>query len=130
MSAPDGFAQLVVAALEDAKRDPKLRARLVAALDELTAEPVVPAGYTTVTLATQLGVTTKVITGAIRRGELEAQRRGRRWVIAAAAVDAWLSPSARPGRRDTSRRTSRRRRTTDGTLAALVDSMPCPEVSG
>lgn len=129
MSAPQGFAQLVVAALEEAQRDPKLRARLVDALSAMTVEPVAVPGYTTGTLAAQLGVTTKVITGAIRRGELEATRRGRRWMIAAAAVDAWLNPSARPGRRDASPR-RRRRRATDGALGALVDSMTRPEVSG
>lgn len=45
--------------------------------------------YTVATLAAVLGVSQRVVRNAIWRGELEAVRRGSRWVIAADAVEAW-----------------------------------------
>jgi excisionase family DNA binding protein len=45
--------------------------------------------YTVRTLAGELGRSERSIRGAIRRGELEAARRGRGYLIAADAVTTW-----------------------------------------
>ena len=65
--------------------------------------------YTVATLAGELGMSERSVRGAINRGELEAKRRGRRYVIDADAVTAWAS-STSSGRRTTS--TTRPRRAT------------------
>jgi excisionase family DNA binding protein len=49
--------------------------------------------YTPATLAAELGVTPRAIRAAIERGDLQARRSGRGWVIGAAAVAAWAAPS-------------------------------------
>ena len=86
------LVEVLIAAIEQA--DPEQRARLRAALD---IDPVSPTGdttaaavaYTPATLAAELGRSPKSIRGAIARGELEAAKRGRGWVIGAAAVERW-----------------------------------------
>lgn len=78
-----------------------------------------PAAYTVATLAQETGLSTRAIRGAIERGELPAVKRGRRWLIDASAVAAWIEPSppapvpAAPSR-------ARRRRPSGGTLASVV----------
>jgi excisionase family DNA binding protein len=80
-------------------------------LAELRSDPVAlaelrdllgagPAVHTTATLATQLDVTPRTIRAAIERGDLEARRSGRGYVIAAGAVAEWAAPRSapRPGR--------------------------------
>ena len=62
--------------------------------------------YTPATLAAELGRTPRAIRAAIARGELDAVKRGRGWVIPADAVERWaqgpvagqlLSHDAAPG---------------------------------
>jgi excisionase family DNA binding protein len=45
--------------------------------------------YTVASLAAALGVSSRVVRGAIARGELAAVKRGGRWIISADAVRAW-----------------------------------------
>jgi excisionase family DNA binding protein len=86
-------------------------------VDELREDPAVvaelrelfgaaPAAYTPKTLAAQLEVTPRTIRAAIERGDLEARRSGRGYVIGADAVAAWTKDPAR--RERTARRTARR----------------------
>lgn len=58
-----------------------------------------PAAYTCRTLAAELGISPRAVRAAIGRGDLQAVRRGRGWIIGADAVAAWGTPRARPGRR-------------------------------
>ena len=53
--------------------------------------------YTVASRAEALGVSAKVVRGAITRGELDAVKRGGRWIIPAEAVDAWAHPRAVAG---------------------------------
>lgn len=62
--------------------------------------------YTPQTLAAELGITARAVRAAIERGDLEARRSGRGYVIGAEAVAAWASSPAR-GRRRASVRASR-----------------------
>ena len=58
-----------------------------------------PAAYTPQTLARELGVTPRAIRAAIERGDLEARRSGRGYVIGAEAVAAWCSATTRSSTR-------------------------------
>jgi excisionase family DNA binding protein len=84
---------------------------LRALLDELRGDPVALAelrellaggrvAYTPQTLAAELGVTPRAVRAAIERGDLQARRSGRGYVIGADAVAEWASaPRARRTRR-------------------------------
>ena len=75
---------------------PAAMQRLVELLEErglIHAEPTTPV-YTVASLAEALGVSAKAVRGAIARGELDAVKRGGRWIIPAEAVDAWAHPPA------------------------------------
>jgi excisionase family DNA binding protein len=58
-----------------------------------------PVAYTPTTLAAELGITARAVRAAIERGDLQARRSGRGYVIGAEAVAAWASSSARARRR-------------------------------
>jgi excisionase family DNA binding protein len=65
-------------------------------------EPFTPTGaaapaavYSPATLAAELGRSERSIRGAIARGELDAVRRGRGWVISAEAVTEWAANGSR-----------------------------------
>lgn len=95
MSVACDLAQLVATALEQA--DDVTRARIRDALGLSgggagEASATAPPAYTVATLAAELGVSAKVIRGAIARGELDAARRGDRYVISADAVASWAAP--------------------------------------
>jgi excisionase family DNA binding protein len=78
--------------------------------------------YTPRTLAVELGRSERSIRAAIARGELEAIKRGRGWVIAADAVAAWAR--GKPGmsqRADSSR--SRRRTSGPGPMRRGLSRM-------
>jgi excisionase family DNA binding protein len=51
--------------------------------------------YTVASLAVELGVSQKAIRCAIARRELQAVKRGARWIISADAVRAWAAASDR-----------------------------------
>ena len=77
-----------------------------------------PAVYTPQTLAAELGVTPRAIRAAIERGDLEARRSGRGYVISAEAVAAWAGTPAR-----------RRRRTAPRESRPLRDAMSSLDAS-
>ncbi len=66
-------------------------AELLAARDISTAPAVV---YSPATLAAELGRSERSIRAAIARGELQAVKRGRGYVISADAVAAWSTAPA------------------------------------
>jgi excisionase family DNA binding protein len=76
-------------------------------VDELRALLVVddtgtkssPPAYTVESLAAAVGVSAKAVRNAIARGDLQAVKRGGRWLVPAAAVDARLQPSESTERR-------------------------------
>jgi excisionase family DNA binding protein len=77
------MSEFVAALLEELRDDP---AALVELRALLGARPAV---YTPRTLAAELGVTPRAVRAAIERGDLEARRSGRGYVIGAEAVAAW-----------------------------------------
>jgi excisionase family DNA binding protein len=72
--------------------------------------------YTVGSLATTLEVSPRVIRGAIARGELDAAKRGGRWIISAAAVGRWAESDRGPA----AARRPRRRTNGRGSLAAVM----------
>jgi excisionase family DNA binding protein len=106
---------MVRAVIADLKDDPvaleELRSLLGAVLD---AQPASSArAYTVRSLAAELGRTPRSVRGAIERGELEAAKRGRGYVISAEAVSRWASATP-----NTTPRQSRRPRPTRAKPAA------------
>jgi excisionase family DNA binding protein len=80
--------------------------RLHELLAELRADPAAlaelrdlvgtqPAVYTPATLAAGLGITARAVRAAIERGDLQARRSGRGYVIGAEAVAAWATTTRR-----------------------------------
>jgi excisionase family DNA binding protein len=82
----------------------ELRSDPAAAAELRTALAAGPVAYTPQTLAAELGVTPRAVRAAIGRGDLQARRSGRGWVISADAVAAWAQPHARVRRRPAARR--------------------------
>jgi hypothetical protein len=84
------------------------------------AEQVAPtaAAYTTKTLAAEIGRTPRSIREAIKRGELEAVKRGKGYVIGADAVAAWPHAGASAGA--TLGRPRRRSRTGPGPMTRAL----------
>lgn len=62
-----------------------------------------PSVYSPQTLAAELGITPRAVRAAIERGDLQARRSGRGYVIGADAVAAWAQPRARARRRPAAR---------------------------
>jgi excisionase family DNA binding protein len=93
-------SDLLPALLAELRDDP-------AALAELrTLLAAGPSVYTPRTLAAELGVTPRAVRAAIERGDLEARRSGRGYVIGSEAVAAWAG--ARAPQRSSPRATARR----------------------
>lgn len=65
-----------------------------------------PSVYTPTTLARELGITPRAVRAAIERGDLQARRSGRGYVIGAEAVAVWAS-SPKGARRRAAPRESR-----------------------
>lgn len=70
-----------------------LTPRVLARLGSIEPDPPAPVAYTIASLAADLGVTEKVVRGAIHRNELPAQRRGRRYLIDPDAAREWARPA-------------------------------------
>jgi excisionase family DNA binding protein len=102
---------VVATVLEELRGDPAALAELRALLG------AGPSAYTPKTLAAELGITPRAVRAAIERGDLEARRSGRGYVIAAEAVAAWATPPMRKRRR-AARRESRPLRDAIGKLGA------------
>jgi excisionase family DNA binding protein len=89
---------VLASALVDAlAADPAAIARLrqLVGTDPSVASAPEPSVYTVSSLASVLGVSARVVRGAIVRGELVAAKRGGRYIISARAVDAWAAGDKR-----------------------------------
>jgi excisionase family DNA binding protein len=99
-TAPPSSTSAVLAALlvNDLDGDAlaMLARRLTPHLQQLYT-PAVRAAYTVESLADELEVSPKTVRCAIARDELQAVKRGSRWIISARAVDEWVS-APRPER--------------------------------
>lgn len=85
--------------------------------------PLEAPAYTVASLALTLGVSARVIRGAIARGELDATKRGGRWIISAMAVTRWAEEGTvarQPGAASPPRLPGRRRSL--GAVMALLDA--------
>lgn len=91
------MSELLRAIVDELAQDPVALERL---RDLVVGFPPTPepkaraSAYTPTTLAAELGRSPRAIRGAIARGELDAIKRGRGYVISADAVAAWAN--ARP----------------------------------
>lgn len=89
MPAPSNEANETLRAVLDAlARDPAAVARLRELLDTDGG----PAAYTVEAFAARVGLSPKAVRNAITRGELEAVKRGGRWIISGHAVERWSEP--------------------------------------
>jgi excisionase family DNA binding protein len=77
--------------------------------DDSPERTLSPPAYTVASLASTLNISARAIRGAIARGELEAAKRGGRWIISTDAVRAWaraddgVPRGRRPARRSNGR---------------------------
>jgi excisionase family DNA binding protein len=110
MSSDSRIALALITALDDEALD-LLAARLAPRLSDNGRDDTRPIAYTVATLAAQLGLSPRAIRGAIDRGELQAVRRGRHYIIAASAVETWTMPEAG---RSVRRASAQRSRPTSG----------------
>jgi excisionase family DNA binding protein len=94
-------SRLLAALLKELHDDPAALAEMRALLG---ARPSV---YTPQTLAAELGITPRTVRAAIERGDLQARRSGRGYVIGADAVAAWASSPTRTARHPPAARESR-----------------------
>jgi excisionase family DNA binding protein len=116
-------AQSIVAAIAD---DPIALAELRTAIGVAspTTLDAAPLAYTVATLADDLGVSTKVVRGAIGRGELEAVKRGSRWLISVEAVRAWTAGERQPTVRPRRTEGMKRSRVGGPSLRAVLCDLP------
>jgi excisionase family DNA binding protein len=77
--------QVLGAVLDALARDPAAVDRLRELLDADRG----PSAYTVDAFAARVGLTPKAVRNAITRGELEAVKRGGRWIISGHAVERW-----------------------------------------
>jgi excisionase family DNA binding protein len=84
-------SQLALALVEglDSRALELLAERLAPLLAGGPAPDSGPVAFTVATLAVELGLSERAVRAAIKRGELQAAKRGRSYVIARAAVEAW-----------------------------------------
>jgi excisionase family DNA binding protein len=80
-----------------------------------------PPAYTVASLAAALGVSPRVIRGAITRGELHAAKRGGRWIVSVAAVRRWAESDMRSATTAAARRRDNGGRSLT-TVMALLDA--------
>jgi excisionase family DNA binding protein len=105
------LSQLARALIDDLASDPQALERLRALVSDQRPEigTLMTPAFTVATLATELGRSERSIRAAIARGELQAVKRGRGWVIARDAVAAWArAPIPRSQPRPRSGRPRRR----------------------
>ncbi len=107
---------LLLALLADPEALRLLSAALAAVGDN--APDARPAAYTVEGLAATIGVSPRVVRNAITRGELQAIKRGGRWLIAPDAIDAWTHDAA-PAQEARRRSPQRRRQPLHDALARL-----------
>jgi excisionase family DNA binding protein len=108
------FSEAELDRLADLLAD-RIRARL-------TEPRVGPAAYTPKTLAAELDRTDRSIRAAIARGELQAVKRGRGYVIAAEAVADWARAPANVTSAPTGSPRRRRSRSEPGPMRRALGS--------
>jgi len=121
LASPAGV--LASALVEALAADPAAISRLreLVAVDlPFTAAPG-PVIYTVASLAAALDVSARVVRGAIARGELQAAKRGGRYLISAQAVQEWAAAETVPGAADRSARARARR--AHGPLRTALDAL-------
>jgi len=102
------MSDLARALLDELARDPEAVERLRALVAPDGGGKAFAPAYTVAALAAETGLSPKAVRGAIARGELEAVKRGTRWIVSADAVAAWATEDVprprgglpRPRRRD------------------------------
>ncbi len=101
---------LARALLDEIAADPAARERLRELVGDSRPDPFTntTAAFTVATLAGELGRSERSIRAAIARGELEAVKRGRGWLVTSDAVERWASASAPRGQRPRGSRSIRR----------------------
>jgi excisionase family DNA binding protein len=110
-------SDLARALLDEVAGDPVALERLRALVAPPTPEAPQPAAYTVASLAAALGRSERSIRGAIARGELDAVKRGRGWIISADAVAAWATADVS---RPPQRRAARGGRARSGVMARAL----------
>jgi excisionase family DNA binding protein len=108
--------EMLATALAALRADPAAYPVVLAELRELVG--IRPSVYTTQTLAAELGITDRAVRAAIGRGDLQARRSGRGWLITAEAV----AEAGTPARTRTRRRAPRRSRPMRNAIDRLSDS--------
>jgi excisionase family DNA binding protein len=96
-----------VEALDDRALD-ALADALASRLGASTTPPA-PVAYTVASLASEVGLSERVIRSEIHSGGLQAVKRGRTYVITRDAVEAWAAPAPGAGRPRDRERPSRGR---------------------
>lgn len=121
MSAMAEQQALAAALVELLASSPTAVARLreLVEAESYGAPPVEAPAYTVASLAVTLGVSARVIRGAIARRELDATKRGGRWIISAMAVRRWAEGPAEKQPGATSRPQPRRHRSLGAVMALL-----------
>jgi len=110
------MSDVLYALLDELARDPEAVERLRALVAPTTTSSSAPA-YTVAQLAHETGLSAKAIRGAIVRGELEAVKRGTRWIVSADAVAAWAKADRA---RDSRARPNGRARRNAGVMARAL----------
>jgi len=110
-----GLVRAIVAELAcDPVAVEQLRTLLEIDSDQQRAQPA-PA-FTVRSLAEEIGRSERSVRDAITRGELKAVKRGRGYLITAAAVEAWATPAQIPTSRSTHPSAHRDRRRARGPM--------------
>jgi excisionase family DNA binding protein len=118
----DGRESALVAALiELLAASPAAMAQLVELLEhQRPAQQLALPAYTVASLAAALGVSPRVVRGAIARGELAAVKRGGRWIISPDAVRVWAQQDGTARRVAVRRSVARRDRPLGSAVASLA----------
>ena len=81
-----------VRAMSDAQRGELAELLVIKSRQSASIIAPPPIAYTTHTLAPALGITERAVREAIRRGDLAAEKRGRRWLIDPESVERFIRP--------------------------------------
>lgn len=125
------MSDLLRALFAELERDPTALAQLRSLLGaELDRQPTVSAtAYTVQSLAAEIGRTPRSVRGAIERGELEATKRGRGYVISAEAVSRWASAPAEAAPRQSRRPRATKTQAAPGPMRRALAAGTRPKIA-